>query len=439
MQLNTVAMNSASKTKLNAMSQTTSLNNVTESDSKFGAIFSKVMSEQNNVMDSTEGNDVDLNQLSELVNSESLEEVLDILGIPHDEGILTIQTSDEQSFKSIDELMNLEDLLALLNIDQSQQQNVLEQVLSTEQLDLNINDVWQLIQLVNEQAPDLITQLTTSLQGEHKVTPKEAEQLLKLLKLAETIGKSSDLIGEQPIQLGNLKAILNEINELINGNQEKVNQSSTIDKVQSQLLNSTQSVSIQNSNTSNISIQSFQQIVEKLNSTSETQATTAIGQQTNVTVPKTVTITLPVEKSAQGEALVKEIQQLIGRGQFSNGQGTMKLLLKLYPENLGSIRIEVMQKDGVLSVRLLASTPQAKELLDSQINQLKTSFAQANIQMDRIDIAQSLQDPDRNLRDQNLFSNFFRQQQESENDQEEQNDEDEEQLSFQDYLINEGV
>ncbi|CAM5186521.1 hypothetical protein UACE39S_02692 [Ureibacillus acetophenoni] len=46
---------------------------------------------------------------------------------------------------------------------------------------------------------------------------------------------------------------------------------------------------------------------------------------------KTVSITLPVEKSAQGEALVKEIQQLMNRSQLSNSQGTMKLLLKLYP------------------------------------------------------------------------------------------------------------
>lgn len=425
MQLNTAAMNSASKTKLNPMSHATSSNNVTEGDNKFGAIFSKVMSEQNNVVNSAEGNDVDLNQLSELVNSESLDEVLDILGISHDEGILTIQTSIEQDLKSIDELMNLEDLLSLINMDQTQLQNVLGQVFNTEQ---TINDVWQLIELVNEKGSDLIAQLTTSLQGEHKLTPKEAEQFLQLLKLAEVIGKKSDLIGGQPNQLGNLKSNMIEISELINGNQAKT-----------QLSNSTQTISIQNSNTGNISIQSFQQIVEKLDSASDTQSNTAIGQQTNVTAPKTVIITLPIEKSAQGEALVKEIQQLIGRGQFSNGQGTMKLLLKLYPENLGSIRIEVMQKDGVLSLRLLASTPQAKELLDSQINQLKTSFAQANIQMDRIDIAQSLQDPDRNLRDQNLFSNFFRQQQESEKDENEQNDEDEEQLSFQDYLINEGV
>ncbi|MFP3499343.1 flagellar hook-length control protein FliK, partial [Pseudomonas sp. SIMBA_059] len=80
--------------------------------------------------------------------------------------------------------------------------------------------------------------------------------------------------------------------------------------------------------------------------------------------------------------------------------------MKLYPENLGSIRIEIFQKDGVLSARLLASTSQAKELLDSQVHQLKTAFAQQNIQMDRIDIAQSLQETDRNLRDQSLFGNM---------------------------------
>ena len=89
----------------------------------------------------------------------------------------------------------------------------------------------------------------------------------------------------------------------------------------------------------------------------------------------------------------------------------MKLLLKLFPENLGQIRIELIQKDGVLTARLLASTSLGKELLDSNFNQLKTGFVAQNIQMDRIDIAQSLQDANRNARDQNLFNNFFRQQQ----------------------------
>lgn len=43
-----------------------------------------------------------------------------------------------------------------------------------------------------------------------------------------------------------------------------------------------------------------------------------------------------------------------------------------------------MQQDGVLSARLLTSTAVGKELLDSQLQQLKTAFAQQNIQMDQL-------------------------------------------------------
>ena len=64
-----------------------------------------------------------------------------------------------------------------------------------------------------------------------------------------------------------------------------------------------------------------------------------------------MTITLPAEKPAQSEALLKEIQNLINRSQLSGQQGNMKLLLKLFPENLGQIRIEIIQKDGVLTAR----------------------------------------------------------------------------------------
>lgn len=87
----------------------------------------------------------------------------------------------------------------------------------------------------------------------------------------------------------------------------------------------------------------------------------------------------------------------------------------------------------MMQARLLATTSSGKELLDSNLHQLKTAFAAQNIQMDRIDVAQSLQDTERS-RDQNFFSNFFRQQQE---EQEEKKNEDEEQQSFDEFLAEE--
>ncbi|KGR80353.1 hypothetical protein CD29_00220 [Ureibacillus manganicus DSM 26584] len=423
MQLSNVSLNAVSKTKLRDSFQSPTTNNSSEVDTKFGTVLNEVVNKQNSRNDSipsTTNSDVDANKLNELIDLESVEDVLDLLGIQNSDGLLMIQNMDNQELRSIDELMNLEDLLSLLNMDQSQLQNLLEQLINSEQINVEQGNIWELIQLVNEHGPTIVDQIITALQGEHKVSPKGAEQLLQLLKLAGAIGKKADLGQDQQIQLANLKDVLKEI--------------STDLKAQQTLLITTS----KDTSLAKVANQGFQQVVKQIETTTETQQTIS-GQQTIVTTPKTITITLPVEKSAQGEALVKEVQQLIGRGQFSNVQGTMKLLLKLYPENLGSIRIEVMQKDGVLTLRLLASTVQAKELLDGQLQQLKTSFAQANIQMDRIDIAQSLQDADRNLRDQNLFGNLFSQQEEEQKNEDEHNDDEEEQMSFQDYLMNEEV
>ncbi|MFY3793403.1 flagellar hook-length control protein FliK [Ureibacillus sp. MALMAid1270] len=415
MQLSKVNLNQVSQSKPKNYSVNTSSTAVNSGENNFGTVFKKIINSQSNQteeVNSAVRYGEDTSEITELLEAESIEEVLDLLGISHDEGLFMIEFSSDQSAKSLDELMNLEDLLSLIEMDQEQLQRMLGQLLNDEQ---PIKDIWQLIQFINEQAPNFVDQITTALQGEQSVSPKEAKQFVQLLKLAQIVGEKSDLFNEQPIQLGSLKEVLKEISQNL-GQLSKTTESSTSGK---------------------ISLQGFQQITKHIESQDQQSmiATTSSG-----VTQKTISISLPVEKSAQGEALVKEIQQLMNRSQLSNSQGTMKLLLKLYPENLGSIRIEIMQKDGVLSARLLASTPHAKELLEGQINQLKTSFTQANIQMDRIDIAQSLQDPDRNLRDQNLFSNFFKQQQQDkENDYDDNPEEDEERMSFQDYLINEEV
>lgn len=407
MQISKVRMNPVTQTK---MKNTIESNGFRKTEGKFDEVFNKVMSHQMNrsevTSENANENDIDLDKLTELLNSNSVEDLLEALGIAHDEGFYMIDGLD--GLQSIDEFMNLQDILTLLGMEQNQHSNG------------NIADVWQLIQFVNEEAPNLINQITTALQGEHKVTAKEAEQFLQLLKLAQLIGKNSDLLNSQLHQLETLKEVMSKIAESVKASQENLN------------------TSTQTATKGTLPLQGFQQVLKQTEVLVDPQIAGST-QTPSANVPKTLTITLPSEKGAQGEALVKEVQQVISRGQISNSPGTMKILLKLYPENLGSIRIEIMQKDGVLSARLLASTHQAKELLDSQIHQLKNSFAQANIQMDRIDIVQSLQEADRNQRDQNLFSNLFKQEQDQEDDHDEQQDEEGEQVSFQDYLINEGV
>ncbi len=408
----------------NTMSTKQAVKSTSDSISKvsnFGDVFNKVISSSTKTSntESTASNEsVDLEKLAEVLNAESIEEVFDLLGISHDEGLLMIESGEGQ-LVAIDELMNLEDLLSVLNMDQNQLLETVHQLL--EDSEVEINNVWDLIKVVTAQSSTFISQITAALQGEHNVTPKEAEQVLQFLKVVQSTGKVSDLLNDQEVKLSQLKELLQVISKEVEVSKQTITDNSS----------------------TKVSLQGFQQVVEQTVKKTETnEASPTLGSTSNITTTtttKTVTITLPAEKSAQSDALTKEIQNLLNRSQLSNTQGSMKLLVKLYPENLGSIRIELMQHEGVLTARLLASTSLGKEMLDGQLQQLKTAFAQQNIQMDKIEVMQTLQETDRNMRDQNLFSNFNQQQTEQDDEDEQDQSENEEKMSFSEYLINEGV
>lgn len=420
MQLSNVSMPAKVNSIMSTKTQVT-----TKKTEGFEDVFNKlVASKQTTNSTETTGpspEEVDVKQLEEVLETESVEELLDLLGVSHDEGLLMIQAGEEGQAVAIDEMMNLDDLLAVFNMNPQQLMETLQQIIGSEQQP-SVTDIWSVIGLVNEQAPNVISQLTAALQGEHNVTPMEAKQFLEFLKLAQVVGKNTDLLGAQPLQLAQLKDLFQSL----------------VTKVQSsQMMQSTQT----SQTAGKVAIQGFQQVVQQVVKQTETSTDSvndSVNQSTTTTTTKTITISLPTtEKSVASEALVKEIQSLLNRSQIAKSQGTMKLLLKLNPENLGSIRIELLQKDGVLSARLLASTSTGKELLDSQLNQLRSAFAQANIQMDRIDIAQSLQETDHNFRDQNMFGNLFKQQQREETERNEKDDE--EAISFSEFLKDEDV
>lgn len=340
-------------------------------------------------------------EVVETVEAPTLKEVFAQLGIEYDESMMFVNI--EGQMISLDEMMTVENLSAMLEMTPEQLESLMQQLLGEE---TPLDDVWAML----EQAPILLAQITSILQGESsQVTPKEAAKVAEFLKLAQMIGMKTDTVYQQEFQLKETKnALQSLVAQLqLQQPQQETGKSIVFQQVVQQIVAS-QTQTKQETDTAQVQVQQ---------------------QHTQMTA-KTVTITLPAERPAQSEALAKEIQNLINRSQLSNNQGTMRLVLKLFPENLGQIRIEVMQKDGMMQARLLATTSSGKELLDSNLQQLKTAFAAQNIQMERIDVAQSLQDAERN-RDQNFFNNFFRQQQE---EQEEKKNDDNDEQSFDEFL-----
>ncbi|KMY29543.1 hypothetical protein ACZ11_20825 [Lysinibacillus xylanilyticus] len=418
-------MQMMSKTKTAATKPSTSgASNVKENgtlnkanSATFGFVFGKVISSSNQTKQPTQSTDAkDTSDLEAVLNADSIEDVLDVLGIPHDDGLLMLQIGDEGKAVAIDEMLNLDNLMDALGIDTEQLQQLVQQLLGE---DKEAKDVWELLAIVDAQAPMLQTQIVAALQGEGQVTPKEAAPLLQVLKLAQLVGQKTDLIASQENLLTDIKSLLTTI--------------------QTQVETTLSEQQVTTKTTVTLPLQGFQKVVQQVQVTkqTDTSANEMVTSNTVQTKADTFQVTLPAAKPAQSEAFLKEMQAIINRAQISNAQGITRLSLKLYPENLGTIRIELVQNDGVLTARLLASTAHGRELLDSQAHQLKQAFVQQNIQVDRLDIAQSLQDADRQQRDQSFFNNFFKQQQQEE--QEQKSDEDDEGKSFSDYLINEEV
>ncbi|WP_458352868.1 flagellar hook-length control protein FliK [Peribacillus frigoritolerans] len=140
------------------------------------------------------------------------------------------------------------------------------------------------------------------------------------------------------------------------------------------------------------------------------------------------------EQTVSQEEFVKRFENILSRANFSGTNGVNKLLIRLNPEHLGSLRIELIQKDGMLSAKILATTAQAKDMLENQIHGLKQAFGGQNIQIEKIEISQAF----------NAFNSekFSQKDAEEHNEQqeskEESNDETESEFSgsFADALLN---
>ncbi|MEI2663888.1 flagellar hook-length control protein FliK [Rossellomorea sp. LJF3] len=158
------------------------------------------------------------------------------------------------------------------------------------------------------------------------------------------------------------------------------------------------------------------------------------GTNLQFVLPKAETFSMNLPstgRSLQYEQFVKEFQNILGKSNMMSQPNMSKLLIKLYPEQLGSLRIELLQQNGVMTAKILASTTSAKEMLDSQIHGLKHAFSAQNLNVEKIEIAQAFTDTERQHKGQSGQQSH----QHKQSDQPESTHEEESQ-SFKDYLVN---
>ncbi|WP_026674279.1 flagellar hook-length control protein FliK [Alkalihalobacterium bogoriense] len=97
-------------------------------------------------------------------------------------------------------------------------------------------------------------------------------------------------------------------------------------------------------------------------------------------------------KQAQQQQFMRQFQELLGNSnvRLLNG-GTTQLTLKLNPAHLGRLDIQLLQQNGVITAKIMATTTAAKELIESQLHQLRQSFGLQQLQVEKIEIVQQQQ------------------------------------------------
>lgn len=366
----------------------------------FGTMFNKVVNQQK-APEKTASAVEPAEETGVVLKAENVKELLDILGLQEIDGLILL----DDKLISVEELMgNLSALLQLVNLDEQDLQRFMVDL--TNQQDA-VEDVWALLSALSTDDSGIQSKLSAMLQGEHTMTPKEANQFVAMLKFIQVAAKDVDLTSMQEGKLQSLSTLLENV-------------VTTMTKT----------------STETKAALPFEHLLTQAKSEVKPTGQEALTQNTIQTRPNTFQVTLPQAQPGQSEALLKEMQAIINKAQISQNQGITRLMIKLYPENLGTLRVELVQQNGILTARMLASTAAGREMIDNQLHQLKQAFVQQGLQVERIDVGQTLQDTDRNNREQQGFFNQFfkRQQQEQENKKEQK-----EQQSFEEFLANEEV
>ena len=349
-------------------------------------------------------------KVSEITELENGSELLEKISFQTESGIIEV----------ISEQLNLsqEELVQMLEgfIDQVLPGVTLEDVYSKE----DIGDGSK-IQLLISAILNFDQKEGIILQG------KDFSGVLKVLKLYDILSAKKDFFSSKI----NLKEFLNYVQVKIDGliNSTSVDKGSIIQKVFAPLANELNSAKPQNNSANENSGQAAIKIINR----PET-ALQGFIQVQSFSKPEQMSLLNPQGRTVSPDQLMHQFENILSKSSFLKTGGTQKLFIKLNPDHLGALRIEIIQKDSAMIARILTSTGSAKEILDSHINGLKQAFSSQNIQIERIEISQQMTQQDRSFNRDPQQQEQKHQQNKNENNQ--QQPESEFNSSFEEALLN---
>lgn len=99
---------------------------------------------------------------------------------------------------------------------------------------------------------------------------------------------------------------------------------------------------------------------------------------------------VPVKNNKVDEgAFIKELGKVFATAKYTSSSPQKKLFLQLFPEKLGFLRIELVQKNDSIIAKIYASSEEAKKILQSQMGEMKSLF-NSDVKIEKIEVNNTL-------------------------------------------------
>ncbi|MCM3713197.1 flagellar hook-length control protein FliK [Halalkalibacter oceani] len=123
---------------------------------------------------------------------------------------------------------------------------------------------------------------------------------------------------------------------------------------------------------------------------------TGIEQTMTKAEQATIHIGDKLPRDVQQQQFLRQFQMILQRGALTqNQQGMQTFSVKLYPEHLGRLDIQLVQMEGSIVAKIMTGSTATRELIEAQLAQLRQAFAQQQITVERIEVTEQYLQKDR--------------------------------------------
>jgi len=105
----------------------------------------------------------------------------------------------------------------------------------------------------------------------------------------------------------------------------------------------------------------------------------------------------------QSRDLVNNLEKIWSKASISIEERASKLSIKLFPKQLGTISIEVLQQDNETVAQVAVSSAKTKELLDASLFRLRQALASQHVSVEQVDAADVQAAPESSVTDMTAF------------------------------------